>query len=118
MVKAYAPSKSPLLVTGKPLSGRALFFQMGQKRGQQADQRQEGADVEDVGDAGVVGEPAQQGGTDAGGSEGQPEKYPRDQPDAIGNQFLGINHNRRKGRGQHEADHDGQHRAPEKIRVR
>ena len=92
-------------------------MQVWQKGSQQADGRQIGADFIDEADAGQVGKPAEQSGPQTGHPEGQSEEETGDHADFPRQQFLGIDHDRRKGRCQHQADDDGEDGGPEQVGV-
>ena len=79
---------------------------VGQEAAEQADRRQEGADLIDEGEARPVGEDAEQRRPHAAEAEAQAEEQARHRADAAGRQFLRIDHHRREGRRQDEADHD------------
>src|SRR5271156_2505180 len=75
----------------------ALRFDVRQEHGQQADQRQKGADVEDKFDAGVIRQLAERRRADAGDAERQPEKESGDHAAFSGHKFLRINQDGREG---------------------
>src|SRR5579885_1922463 len=68
-------------------------------------------------DAGVIGQPAKHGGADAGHAKGKAEENSGDEPDPVGNQFLGVNQNGGKGGGKDKADDGGEHAAPREAGV-
>ena len=56
-------------------------FNVGKECGEDADERQEGADIVDVFDARMVGIEAKQGGAETAHSEGKTEKQAGNRPD-------------------------------------
>ena len=95
-----------------------LLFKVGQKCRQQADQRQEGTDLDDKEDAGGVGEFAEHSGGDASQAKGNAEEQPGDGADLARKQFGGVNEYRRKRGGEDQAIDDAERNGPKKIRVR
>src|SRR5580692_951979 len=89
-----------------------------QKAREQTQQGQERAEVEHILDAGVVRQPAQDGGTYAPHPKGKTEEKPGDETDLSRDQFLCIDEDRRKGRGEDDADTEREDGRPEKIGVR
>src|SRR5436190_7951847 len=75
------------------LSGGAALAEAGQEGGQQADSRQESADLVNEVDARVIGDLAEDGGGDAGHPEGESEEDTRDHSDFAGEQLLRVNEN-------------------------
>jgi len=65
---------TPLGQALSSLSGSSWLCRLGKKGREQADGRQEGADMIDEIDRGHVGEPAEKSGADASNAEGKPEK--------------------------------------------
>jgi len=84
------------------------WARVGQENREQAEQRQERADVKYVVDAGVVGEATERRGADAAHAEGEAEKDPGDEPDAARDEFLSVDQYRGKGGGEDEANDDAE----------
>jgi hypothetical protein len=59
--------------------------------GEEADERQIRADVEDEGDAVVIGDFAEKGGAEAAEAEGGAEEEAGHRPDFAGDEFLRVN---------------------------
>ncbi len=89
----------------------------GEERGEDADGGQEGADAVDEGKAGVVRQDAQQGRAEAAHAEGEAEEEPGDEADPAGHQLLGVDQDRREGRGEHQSDDDAEGRGPAQADV-
>jgi hypothetical protein len=79
---------------------------------EEADQREIGADVENVLDAVLVGEGAEDGGADAAKAEGEAEEEAGHRADFAGDELLRINENGGDGRGEDDADDRDQSGAP------
>ena len=88
--------------TFERLLRRALAggLEVGQEAGEEAQRRQVRADLIDEGDVGVVGQPAEHRGADAGDAEREAEEETRDQSDVARHQLLGVHEDRGEGRGQ------------------
>ena len=69
-------------------ASRGWTFQVGQKTGEQAKQRQVAAQVVHEEYAGAVGQSAEERGTDARDAEGQTEEQPCHHADLAGQEFL------------------------------
>ena len=91
----------------------AFLLRVGKKAGEESQQGQVGAEVEDMVDAGAIGQPAQDGGADATHAEGETEKESGDESDLAGHEFLGIDEDSREGGGEDHADEDGEDSGPE-----
>ena len=65
--------------------------------------------MENVVDARVVGQPAQQRGADARRAKGQSEEQAGDQPHVARHQFLGVDDDCRESRRQNHPDETGEH---------
>src|SRR3954464_3001494 len=85
-------------------SSAATIAQVGQERGQQPDEWQVRANVEDELDAMLIGNGAEEGGADAAQPEREAEEEAGHRAHFAGNEFLRINQNGGEGRGENEAD--------------
>ncbi|CAM2158991.1 hypothetical protein PT2222_50047 [Paraburkholderia tropica] len=94
-----------------------LPFDVGQEHRENADQRQERADLVDERDAGGIRELAEHGRADAAETEREAEEQARDHAHLARNQFLRVDEDRRERRGQHDADDHREHAGPEQVRV-
>src|SRR5688572_8592379 len=84
-----------------------------QQGGEEADQREVGANVEDKREAVAIGQGAEEGGAEAAQAEGEPEEESGHGADFAGDEFLGVNKDGGKGGSEDEADDCTQHGAPE-----
>ena len=73
--------------------------------------------MEDVGDAGAIGDVAEHGRADARDPEGKPEKHSGDEADFSWHELLRVNQDGGKRGRENDADDDREHAGPEKIRV-
>ena len=80
-------------------------------------QGQQGADPKDEFDAGLVGQPAEEGRAEAAEAEHQPEKDPGDHPDLAGHQVGGVDQDGGECRGDDESDDDGEHDRAGQVRI-
>ena len=94
------------------------FLCVGQEAGDDAQERQEGAYPEDELDAGLVGEPAEEGGAQAAQAKHQPEEDAGYQAHLVGHQVGGIDHYGRECRGDDEAGEEGADEGPREVGVR
>jgi len=96
----------------------ALFFiQVWQEAGEQAQQGKEGANMEDVVDAGLVGQVAEHGRADAAHSEGQAEEESRDEAYLPRHQFLGIDQDGGEGGCEDQTDAHGEDACPKEVGI-
>ncbi len=86
-----------------------------QEAGDDAEEGQERTDLEDELDAGLVGEPAEEGGTQAAQSEHQAEEDAGNQSHLVGHQVGGVDHDGREGRGDDEAGEEGADEGPREV---
>ncbi|GCC42489.1 hypothetical protein chiPu_0026807, partial [Chiloscyllium punctatum] len=84
-----------------------------QEHREQADRRQECAELIDEGDRGVVGKLAKHRGAQPADAERDAEEHAGDHAEAMRHQFLREHDDRRRRRRDDQADHDRQHRAGE-----
>lgn len=80
-------------------------------------QGQQGADPKDEFDAGLVGQPAEEGRAEAAEAEHQPEKDPGDHPDLAGHQVGGVDQDGGECRGDDESDDDGERDRAGQVRI-
>src|ERR1700678_274985 len=93
-------------------------FDLRQEACEEADRRQERADLIDELDAGAIGEQAENGGTESGHPEREAEEHPGDRTDLARQQLLRVHHDRRERRGEDQADHHRERAGPEQVGVR
>ena len=94
-----------------------LLLRIGQQSGDYAEQRQECAHLEDVFDAGLVGEPSEECRTDAAQSEHKAEEDAGDESHLVGHEVGGVDHYRGERRGDDESREEGEHDGPDKTDV-
>lgn len=93
-----------------PSRGGPLSLSKGwQERGQQADERQVGAELVHCLYVGRIGQLTQQGGAYAPHAEGEAEEEAGDGADLAGHQLLGVDQDGGEGRRQDEADDHREH---------
>src|SRR5437763_14384064 len=85
---------------------------------EKADEREIGADLENVRDAVLVGEGAEEGGADAAETEGEAEEETGHRAYFAGNEFLRVNQDGGEGGGEDQANDRAQDGAPEEVCVR
>ena len=95
-----------------------LFFDIREEPGDDAKQGQEGGQLEYVLNAGTVGQPAEEGGTDAAQAEGEAEECPRDHAYIAGQEFGGVDEDGGHGRRHDHADEDDEDDGPSEVAVR
>src|SRR4051812_37160416 len=81
---------------------------LGEEGGEDAEEREVAADVEDEFDGGAVGEGAECGGRHAADAEGEAEEESRDHADVPGEEFGREDEDRAEGGGEDEADDDAE----------
>ena len=94
-----------------------LLLRIGQQSGDYAEQRQECAHLEDVFDAGLVGEPSEERRTDAAQSEHKAEEDAGDESYFVGHEVGGVDHYRGERRGDDESREEGEHDGPRQTDV-
>ena len=87
----------------------AIRPEVRQEPGHQSEQRRVGARTVDRLDAVRIGEVAQHGRGDARDAERESEEEARHEAQLAGQQLLGVEQDRRKGRGEHEAGAECRH---------
>jgi len=94
-------------------SGRLIEIR--QKRRQQPDERQVGAQPVDELDAGRVGEPAERGRSEAAHAEREAEEDAANRPDPAGDELLRVHEDRGERRREDQSDRYGQDAGPEQV---
>src|SRR5471030_1702590 len=114
---ARASSKGFIWHLGYPNRGLRAFVEVGEERREDADDGEERADLIYEAEAGSIGERAQEGRADAAHAEREAEEETGDGSYSAGHQFLGIDQDRRKGRGQNQADYGAEDAGPKKVGI-
>lgn len=96
----------------------ACFLRVRQEAGYDAEEWQEGTYLEDELDAGLVGEPSEEGGAQAAQAEHQSEEDAGYQSHLVGHQVGGVDHDRRERRGDDETGEEGADDGPSETHER
>ena len=88
-----------------------------QKGGEEAEEKQIGAELKNKWDTGVVGEMTEGGGADSTHAKRQTEEETGDEADAVREELLRVNENGGERGSEDDADDDGERGAPKKIRI-